>query len=43
MDKMKAVGDVNGLSGEFIEKIFKAVHQESISRQKDVMNMKPTE
>ncbi len=37
LDKMTAEGEQNGLSEEFIMRIFKAIHQESINHQEEVM------
>lgn len=38
LNKMIAEGEENGLSGEFIQQIFKAIHQESINHQKKVIS-----
>ncbi|PKA82393.1 3-deoxy-D-arabinoheptulosonate-7-phosphate synthase [Ulvibacter sp. MAR_2010_11] len=40
LGKMILEGEENSLSEEFILKIFKAIHQESINHQKNVMNAK---
>ncbi|NJY61755.1 bifunctional 3-deoxy-7-phosphoheptulonate synthase/chorismate mutase type II [Salinimicrobium sp. CDJ15-81-2] len=37
LDKMTAEGEQNGLSEEFIKRIYKAIHQESINHQEEVM------
>jgi chorismate mutase len=38
LEKMVADGEEKGLSEEFILKLFKAIHQESISHQEKIMN-----
>ena len=38
LQKMVADGEEKGLSEEFILKLFKAIHQESISHQEKIMN-----
>lgn len=38
MQKMVADGDKSGLSSDFIEKVFKAIHQESIQHQEKIVN-----
>lgn len=38
LEKVFSKGSANGLSNEFIEKIFKAIHQASIDKQTEVMN-----
>ena len=37
LEKMTSEGEQNGLSEEFIMRIFKAIHQESINHQEEVM------
>ena len=38
LNKMTLEGEENGLSAEFIQHIFKAIHQESINHQKKVIS-----
>jgi chorismate mutase len=38
IQKMVTDGEKGGLSGEFIEKVFKAIHQESIQHQEKIVN-----
>ncbi len=38
IQKMVAEGNQNGLSSEFIERVFKAIHQESIQHQEKIVN-----
>jgi chorismate mutase len=38
LEKMVADGEEKGLSEEFIVKLFKAIHQESISHQEKIIN-----
>jgi len=38
LNKRVAQGEAHGLSAEFIEKIFRAIHQESINKQTNIMN-----
>lgn len=38
LEKVFAKGAENGLSSEFLEKIFKAIHQASIDKQTEIMN-----
>ena len=38
MQKMVADGEQSGLSSDFIEKVFKAIHQESIQHQEKIVN-----
>ncbi|MCB9425744.1 MAG: bifunctional 3-deoxy-7-phosphoheptulonate synthase/chorismate mutase type II [Flavobacteriales bacterium] len=38
LDKMVAEGSKKGLSEEFVNKIFKAIHQESINHQESIIN-----
>lgn len=38
IQKMVADGEKSGLSGDFIEKVFKAIHQESIQHQEKIVN-----
>ncbi len=38
LDKMVAIGKEKGLSAEFTEKLFKAIHQESINHQESIIN-----
>src|SRR5690606_19367492 len=37
LEKMTREGEQNGLSEEFIMRIFKAIHQESINHQEEIM------
>jgi chorismate mutase len=38
LDKVVEKGEGQGLSKTFIERIFKAIHQESIQHQEDIIN-----
>jgi len=38
IEKAKQKGNSKGLSDEFIEKLFKAIHQESINIQTEILN-----
>ena len=38
IQKMVVEGEESGLSGDFIEKVFKAIHQESIQHQEKIVN-----
>lgn len=38
LDKMVAAGNEVGLSAEFVDRMFKAIHQESINHQEKVLN-----
>jgi chorismate mutase len=38
LEKMVSAGEAKGLSEEFILKIFKAIHQESIAHQENIIN-----
>jgi len=38
IQKMVTDGEKSGLSGEFVEKVFKAIHQESIQHQEKIVN-----
>lgn len=38
LEKVFQKGKQNGLSEEFLEKVFKAIHQASIDRQTEIMN-----
>jgi chorismate mutase len=40
MNKTIEMGAAEGLSPEFINNLFKAIHQESINHQTDIMNKK---
>lgn len=41
LNKRLEDGELRGLSNEFVNKIFRAIHQESINHQTKVMNQKP--
>jgi len=41
LNKRLKMGEEKGLSNEFVNKIFRAIHQESINHQTLIMNMKP--
>lgn len=43
LQKVFAYGDKQGLDSEFLEKIFKAIHQASIDRQTSIMQVKKNE
>jgi len=43
LDKSLKVGKQRGLSSEFIEKVFRAIHQESIDHQNRIMNIESGE
>ena len=38
IQKMVNDGEKSGLSGAFVEKVFKAIHQESIQHQEKIVN-----
>ena len=39
LQNMLLKGDKKGLSTEFIERLFRAIHQESINHQTEIMNI----
>jgi chorismate mutase len=43
LKKRTTMGNMKGLSSDFVEKIFSAIHQESINHQTKVMNENLTE
>ena len=40
LQNMVAVGEKSGLSQDFIESVFKAIHQESINKQEEIVTSK---